>query len=126
MVLMANVAEKLDPAPAPPLPNGSNVTLRDIHTDILDRAMLMPPIADPFMDWRHQPASIAFPLLGCTLGHTYPNSADQALRAITDWFNHPGYGALRRAAIQRVDLVCPTRHQPGKDRIEHAWRRAWE
>jgi hypothetical protein len=105
--------------------NGTNLGLRRMYVNILNHAYTLSGAGNN-PAWRYTPGGIAFPLLGCTDGYGYNNSAEQALATIESWFNHPTQGGARRAAIRRVDLMCPRHHKAGRDRIEYAWRRAWE
>ncbi len=56
----------------------------------------------------------------------YDNSAEQALSAITGWFNDAVHGAARRARITVVRLMIPGVRELLPGRIENAWRAAWE
>jgi hypothetical protein len=97
--------------------------LRRVH-DLPDRVQTM---QNP-QPWQNPPVpiSIAFPLLGYGERYGYENSAEQALSAITGWFNDPAHGAVRRARINLVILVIPTTSVLEPERIEDAWRKAWE
>jgi hypothetical protein len=102
---------------------GTDAALQQIYTSVLDRAMGMPVVANK--PWATRPRSIAFPLLGCTQGYGYLNSAVQAINAIESWFNGPG-GAARRAEIVRIDLMIPDDRYRGAQHIEEAWLAAWK
>lgn len=72
------------------------------------------------------PTSVAFDLIGSGhFGYGYDNAAEQALAAITLWFNHPVDGAARRAAIPTVKLLVPANPLEDPGRVRQAWLRAW-
>jgi len=138
LVLMINLIPKA------PLGVGDNRTLQAMYVEILNRAFTSPilPLGGAAQiaavaagSWRWAPTTIAFPLLGCRENYGYVNCAEQALAAITSWFNEPNpdpanpaagpLGVQRRAQIVRIDLVIPTSEKSESNKIEQAWRRAW-
>ena len=87
------------------------------------------------------PATIAFDLLGAgrELGWGFENAAEQALAAITGWFNdrRPALvpvpaarpmvgtrGQLRARRISNIVLLVPTDPNDFPERVEAAWLRA--
>jgi hypothetical protein len=86
-----------------------DMELRHIYLNALDaiEAPGYEPITKP--KWKYLVSSVAFTLMGAPpMGRGYENAAEQALSAITAWFNDPQEGANRLDSIRNVYLLVPS------------------
>lgn len=126
----------ITPGVAPLRPNAfDNANLQECYVDILREIMAMPN--PPHPRWNQTgrpppamapPVSVAFPLLGADQGWGLDNAADQALQAMTGFFNAPGLaGMARRNFFGNISLVVPP-HTRNRETalIRAAWETAYE